>query len=415
MSPYKKSLLIIFISALIVRLFLILLLPQEAPDTKRYEEVALSLISGGGFSTAQGEPAIQDGPIYSLFLAAIFSLFGHSLLAVRFIQGVVDSFTCLIIYLIALQMNQGKRVAILASAIAAIYPELVASCAFVLTETLFTFLLSVSIFLLLRAMSKESKVWIIISGLCFGIAALCRATAFFIPPFLLFSFLFFPNRKRNVSLIAILTIATALTVAPWTIRNSLVFDRFLPVSIGLGGNLWIGSYLPWNGDYNYKDLSDKKEIEAELHLIDADQRLKEEAIRNIKGNPFGYLTLCVKKFGRFWLLVPGSKEVLKGKSLIKGLLYTIHFLTLFLFMLGLIFLSRNWTVPALSPLLMIFYFTFIHVILFAIPRYRIPITPFILVFAAAGLNYGINLLKSYSTSNNPTLPPEPENTFIREK
>ncbi|NOX98091.1 MAG: phospholipid carrier-dependent glycosyltransferase [Nitrospirae bacterium] len=394
MNSHKKPLLIIFISALIIRILFVLLMPQEAPDTKRYDDIALSLLSRGDFSTAQGDPAISDGPIYPLFLAAIFSIFGHSLTAVRLIQAIIDSFTCLIIYLIALQMNQRKSIAILASAMAAIYPELIASSAFVLTETLFTFLLSVSTLLLLRAKFKESKVLAVISGIFFGITILCRAVALLIPPFLFLSFLFFSNRKRNLSLITILTIAMLLTIAPWTIRNFLVFDRFLPVSIGLGGNLWIGSYQPWQGDYNYKDLSDKKEIEAGLSPIEADQRLKEEALKNIKENPLGYLRLFPRKFARFWFKIPGGKEVLKGKTLSKDFLYTIHFLLLFFFALGLWFSLRKRTFAILTPLLIILYFTLIHVILFAIPRYRIPITPFILIFSAMGLYRAINLIFS---------------------
>ena len=43
-------------------------------------------------------------------------------------------------------------------------------------------------------------------------------------------------------------LATAVVLAPWTIRNALVLDRFVPVSSGGGKALYIGTYLAADGD-----------------------------------------------------------------------------------------------------------------------------------------------------------------------
>jgi hypothetical protein len=40
----------------------------------------------------------------------------------------------------------------------------------------------------------------------------------------------------------------AVVVAPWTIRNAVVLDRFVPVSTGGGQVLFAGSYMPSGGD-----------------------------------------------------------------------------------------------------------------------------------------------------------------------
>ena len=40
-----------------------------------------------------------------------------------------------------------------------------------------------------------------------------------------------------------------MIVAPWTIRNAVELDRFVPISTGGGKALFIGTYLPGDGDH----------------------------------------------------------------------------------------------------------------------------------------------------------------------
>ena len=40
----------------------------------------------------------------------------------------------------------------------------------------------------------------------------------------------------------------SVVLAPWTIRNAVVLDRFVPVSTGGGKALYIGTYLDADGD-----------------------------------------------------------------------------------------------------------------------------------------------------------------------
>jgi hypothetical protein len=47
---------------------------------------------------------------------------------------------------------------------------------------------------------------------------------------------------------AVLLVGLVLIVAPWTTRNAVVLDRFVPVSTGGGQVLFAGSYMPSGGD-----------------------------------------------------------------------------------------------------------------------------------------------------------------------
>ena len=46
-----------------------------------------------------------------------------------------------------------------------------------------------------------------------------------------------------------LLVALALPIVPWTVRNAIVLDRQVPISTGGGKALYVGTYLPADGDY----------------------------------------------------------------------------------------------------------------------------------------------------------------------
>jgi len=399
-----RVLFLLFVIALSIRIIVVSLLPQDAPDTYRYDSIAVNLLSGGGFSTDGVNPRSDTAPLYPLMLALNYLLFGHNLLVVRILQAIIDSITCLLLYAIGIELSNKRMIGILSVTLACFSPTLIGSTSFVLTETLNGFLITAAVLLLMKAVKGNNGLYFL-SGILLGISTLCRPTTLLFPIFLFASLVLSPKKafqkvgitKKYIILsIIIFSFAMGITIIPWTVRNYFAFGRFLPVASGSGANLWIGSYLPWDGDYNYKDLSAKLKIEYGLSQIDADKRFKEEAIKNIKGHPFRYAVLCVKKLFRFWFGVPGSKEVLKDLILIKFLLYAIQSIVVFFFVLGIWFLIKDWDIVKAVPVTMIFYFTIMHSLLFAIPRYRIPIDPLILTIASIGIWHLTTLTTSFS-------------------
>ena len=51
----------------------------------------------------------------------------------------------------------------------------------------------------------------------------------------------------GVASAALFVAAFALVLAPWTVRNFIVLDRFVPVTTGGGKALFVATYLPGNG------------------------------------------------------------------------------------------------------------------------------------------------------------------------
>ena len=54
--------------------------------------------------------------------------------------------------------------------------------------------------------------------------------------------------RRGLAQAAVLLAGVALVVAPWTVRNAVALDRFVPISTGGGQVLFAGTYLPSDGD-----------------------------------------------------------------------------------------------------------------------------------------------------------------------
>ena len=132
-----------------------------------------------------------------------------------------------------------------------------------------------------------------------------------------------------------------------------------------------------------------------------DNHLKREAFKHIKKTPQTYLLLCCKKLVQFWGRIPGEIKVLEGLPLIKIIIYIFHYSLIGLFFLGLIIIiiKHSFQTLFIIPLSMIVYFTGIHAALVALPRYRIPIIPMVIIFSAYGLSEIIRWLRRDKASN----------------
>ena len=95
----RKHLLWAVLAGLALRLFLIWRYPMVAGDTAIYEELARNWLDHGVYGLwlyGHLTPVDLRAPGYPAFLAAVFSVFGRSQLAVMLAQVFVDLMTCLL-------------------------------------------------------------------------------------------------------------------------------------------------------------------------------------------------------------------------------------------------------------------------------------------------------------------------------
>ena len=392
--------------ALILRFAYLLLLhpPLTWADASMYDMTAWNLVNGNGYILTPGDNVWAGRePGYALFfLAPIYLLFGHNILAAQIFQIFLSIGTILLIYLIGAKfLNQ--QVGLISAAILAFWPADIAFGLEILTEIPFTFLLVLGIFLLLIAVKKKSYKLIFASGLILGIATLTRFIAFFLPVFFLPVFYcFFRSYKQSLKYFALLFLGILIFTAPWFIRNYVQFNAFVFGRTGSGAIYWSGSYIPWDGEWRGYKASPMKEILANIgnqDPIEHDRVFINETKKNIKENPLGVGKIWLKK--PFKIFVNGaaggqvghSKTLVKitndnffAKLLIMGGISILHrFLVVFGFF-GLLWLFLTKERPIKYTILaVIIYFVIAYLPMNTDPRYQIPLIPFIAILGSIGI------------------------------
>src|SRR5690242_21674711 len=99
---------LLLLIALGFRLFIALRLPNDEPDDGRvYAQIAVNVLEQHVFSHESQPPYVPSIirlPGYPLFLAGVYKIFGHgNNTAVRVVQAVIDTLTCVLIALVAFQ------------------------------------------------------------------------------------------------------------------------------------------------------------------------------------------------------------------------------------------------------------------------------------------------------------------------
>ena len=71
--------------------------------------------------------------------------------------------------------------------------------------------------------------------------------------------------KPGLGAVALMVAAFLVPIVPWTVHNAIVLDRTVPISTGAGKALYVGTYLPADGEYQrVKALLVKRYLHREL-------------------------------------------------------------------------------------------------------------------------------------------------------
>ncbi len=211
--------------------------PQQ--DAWDYDRHARSIAEGDGYPpsyyAADGGPSALRAPGYPYFLGFVYSFTGNSITAGRIANALLGALAVWLIYLIVRRL-WGARPALVAAAIAAVFPPLVLLSRDLLSESLFIALELGTVLCVLEYRRLRHLRWAAAAGLLGGLAALTRnpGPALAIPV-LVGLWVFRPRLSRAALKAPALALAVmVLAVLPWTIRNAVEFDSFVPITSGTG-------------------------------------------------------------------------------------------------------------------------------------------------------------------------------------
>ena len=245
LSPRRLAIAIL-VAALAIRVAWVFATPDYrlVHDALDYNRHAISLANGDGFALSYGRETAFRPPAYPIFLAAVYWIFGPSLEWARLANALVGTGIVALIGVISLQV-WNQRVALIAMALGAVYIPLILVGQSVMSEPLF-------VLCMLGAIACALKRWALAAGVLMGLAILGRANALI----LLLPLAWAVWKGPRPALIMI--VAAALTVIPWTIRNYVVLDQFVPVSTQLGSAL--------AGTYNSEAMNNRENPAAWMSL-----------------------------------------------------------------------------------------------------------------------------------------------------
>jgi 4-amino-4-deoxy-L-arabinose transferase-like glycosyltransferase len=227
----------IFFGALAVRVAVI---AATGLSTVRFADAPAYLLGARALVETGHYPLRTDAflfrpPGYAFFLAA--ATLGHpdAVPAAKLATAAAGALGAVLVAALAARLFRRRGVAIAAGALAAVHPPLVLASSDLHSEPLFVVLLLAAGYLLLAATDRPSSNLAALSGVCLALAALTRSSALVLAPLLLAPFWDrrYP-RRVNAHIVFSALLGFGLALAPWTLRNALVFRELIVVNDGAG-------------------------------------------------------------------------------------------------------------------------------------------------------------------------------------
>jgi 4-amino-4-deoxy-L-arabinose transferase-like glycosyltransferase len=401
----------LFVLALGLRLAFVLTLENRLtwPDEVDFNDIAVGLLHGAGY---QSDP-FRANPLLPFFLASVYKLFGYSYIAPRVVQSFAGAFTACLVFALANSLFS-RRVALLAGLGVALYPSLIYITGVFYVSCLETFLLALSLYLLALSHHHDSWKVLLLSGVVIGLTALCRPASLTLLPFAAcFVLLAFPGRafRRTVYALALVGVV-CITIVPWTLRNYAVYGQVIPIATGSGMFLWRGNNELTRGDAEdrylmpgegeawtsrvqdlelpYRSTVEHKyaRVQNDLKALDAvghDRYLQKLALAYMAEHPVRVIKLFVSKVGTLYTaFTPVRTENREFINHTRRFVFSLLFYpTLLLGAFGALYGLREWQ-KYLVIYLPIAALTLGYGVLTAAARFRVPMEPYIIIFACYG-------------------------------
>jgi hypothetical protein len=411
-------------------------------DAQAYAAIARNLDAGNGFTVGSGatQPSSNYSPGLPLFVAGLYKATGgaHERLA-RVVLAAVGALSVLFAYAIGRRLTRppqrpgssevgaaaGERrhlvknppravenspravwAALVGALAVAVYPALLEYQGMLMSEPLAAALLSGGVLAVLWAWDGGWGRWVL-PGALFGALTLVRPE--YLGVAILVAVVVFAREARvdwrhSLLRAAVFLGAVVVLIAPWTIRNAVALDRFVPISTGGGQVLFAGTYLPSDGDpekvgaevvaENPQLFSPQDAQRLRLEQILArlahsryphmrtDQALsklgKEQLWGDITDEPLEYAGFVATKVGRIWS--HGPREVMH-----EPVWEVVHWLLVALGLFGLAILAwqRRWEALLFATIFLAI--TAISALLVASPRRVLVLVPLLAALATAAL------------------------------
>lgn len=193
-------------------------------------------------------------PGYSVLLSLIRTGPGESDAPAQFVQILFDSLSAALIFLIVAELLSAAP-AVIAGLLAAFSPQLAWNSVLLLPDSISVFPILLAVYLLALSRKRPRLLMFVLIGALVGVSCWFRANALLMTVFFAAAVLVCPTnfnlskpiRGDKLKFVGhrwrgslAVVFGTLLIVLPLTVRNAIVFHRFIPLSLGAGQTLLEG-------------------------------------------------------------------------------------------------------------------------------------------------------------------------------
>ncbi|MGH7177461.1 MAG: tetratricopeptide repeat protein [Tepidisphaeraceae bacterium] len=371
-------------------------------DAKSYDTWAQRIVSGDWL----GQDVFYQAPLYPYFLAIVQGVVGHDMLRVRLVQAGIGSVSCGLLFL-AGRAFFGRAVGAIAGLMLAVYPTSVFLDSLIQKSVLDLLFSTMLLWVLARVwFARDAWRWIVV-GLVLGLLCLTRENALLLVGVFVVAALIHQRQIRigtRAARVAWFMTGIALVLLPVGIRNRIVGGEFALTTSQAGSNFFIGNNPNATGIYaplvpGHNDPPQERFDAVQLAERGAGRSLTpNEVSRYWFGQAWGFIReqpgAWLSLMGRKCALVINAYEVPDAEDqyfyetsspVLRALRGFWHFgILLPLFLVGVVLTIRRarelWILYAMWISLaagVAFFYVF--------ARYRFPLVPVMMIFAAAGL------------------------------
>jgi len=199
------------------------------PDSHTYLQPAEALVTAGVYAASPQQldvPETLRTPGYPVFIAAVYALAGHHLTAVVMAQILVSLGALVLAYLLATELWD-HQIGVVAGLLLGLDLASFVSTLRVLTETLFTFVLTAALYCAVRFRRSALRLrWCGLFGAFFAASVLVRPIAYYLAGPLAFWVLLVCLKqragwRRSAVAVLVFTAPFVLAVGGWQLRNGL--------------------------------------------------------------------------------------------------------------------------------------------------------------------------------------------------
>jgi len=404
----QNLILIIFLIAVMLRFFYILLFPQapvNKSDAVRYINCAENILNGNGF--VANKRYFHIAPSFPILMSSIFFFFGKNYQIIRLFQAVLSSLIAFFIYKIGDRIYN-KKTGLIAASIVAVYPYFIYYSGLILTETLAILFLTISIYLLFDLLhGVNSSLKYLIAGIIFGITSLTKSTLFYLLVLLILFLIFIKINinKQSIRKLILLVVGFLSILLPWMVRNYRLSNCVIPVTKDAGlmwysntGRLLDPDYKDYKGFLSYESSFYRKALQdssgdlsnIQIELM-VDDYYSKKTLRLIRKYPLRFFKGCLYRIKRFWAIYP--MQYAKNEFRLDYFLFGIFSFGLIfpLFFCGIFLGYKENKRDTLLLLFVIVFFTLLYSMILGMIRYRLPIEPIIILFASVTINKFLNI------------------------